>query len=729
MVSIQTIREQFDELGIEPSDEVINKCIEICNNNDITDPIEFVEQWMAYSVSKLSGAEPTVSYLSEMEAHEYTSKVRKAKKMSTIAAAAGNVGASPRMDTKVSKITTYRNVDSVEQDVLEMYGCITPKNKKSTSRLQHNVNTPDGVRGGGSPFTTVTYSPISASSKKNDPNVPSKAGQVVYTYGSAKLLKQFQWLPGSATTGEINDSIPTVDDQDDVSLGDRNKRSIVGGGSRGKGISFAMNASKFANDGSKYMFDTSYDRVMILGDRIYECGNAICKRLAVKTKQSKMQKQEQVEASNNETDSTPLEASNIVKKEPTEDDETGNDGMEEEKFCNWFDGVKVHHVDYPSSEPVRVLGRIVAESSLSTSVATSVSAGGRNQASKLAIVDFDEHTLRYTRLDLSKVKVPSWWSLFPGQTVLLEGINPRGLMFSVSQIHCERTLMLPRTPTSLDKTLTIVIASGPFTDRDDLLYEKLSNLLVYCSNNPPDVLILTGPFADANCKLYAEVAETFDEYFEKIIGTIMNTVGGQTEVFVVANHDDLVSSFVYPTPPYKVASFYKNLHFLPDPCLFSIEDLEIGVTTVDVIKQLIESECTAAHVAMGSAASAGGDKIKRAYGHLFHQASFYPLNPPSEDVPLDVDMLNEFGRLTRVPNVMICPSALNRYVREINGCVCINPGFVDGGLAADGSYARLILQPPEIDNSTVIQQQKDNPSTGSSTTTPGTYIACQLVKT
>ena len=82
---------------------------------------------MAYSVSKLSGAEPTVAYLNEMEAHEYTSKARKLTKVSSIAATSGSIGTSPRMDSKVSKITTYRNVDSVEQDVLEMYGCITPK--------------------------------------------------------------------------------------------------------------------------------------------------------------------------------------------------------------------------------------------------------------------------------------------------------------------------------------------------------------------------------------------------------------------------------------------------------------------------------------------------------------------------------------------------------------------------------------------------------------------------
>ncbi|XP_049277247.1 uncharacterized protein LOC125760786 isoform X2 [Anopheles funestus] len=625
--------------------------------------------------------------------------------------------------------------DDVSEAIMERMWCEeTAKcvTKRSASRLQHNANTP--VRGSGSPFTTVTYSPISASSKKSDSNAPNKAGQVVYTYGSAKLLKQFNWLlPTTTTTSATNndnaDSIP-IDNQDETSLDSRNKRNNIGDNHGPRSIRFAMKTLQFANDGSKYMFDTSYDRVMILGDRIYECGNAICKRLAMETKLSKKQQQEQDKTTNNQTDSTSLKESNVVKAEPSdEDDHAGNDGIEEGKFGNWFDGIKVHHVDYPSSEPIRVLGRIFAESSLVANETTPTASAGRNHVSKLAIVDYDEHTLRSTRLDLSKVQAPSWWSLFPGQTVLLEGINPRGLLFSVSQVHCERTLTLPVAPTSLDKTLTLVIASAPFTDRDDLLYEKLSNLLMYCSNNPPDVLILTGPFADANCKLYAEVAETFDEYFEKIIATIMNSISGQTEVYVVANHNDLVSSFVYPTPPYKVTSFYKNLHFLPDPCLFSVEGLEIGVTTVDIIKQLIENECTAAHVTMrGSAAPIGGDKIKRAYGHLFHQASFYPLNPPFEDVPLDVDMLNEFGRLNRIPNVMICPSALNRYVREINGCICINPGFLDG-LSGDGSYARLIIQPPEIDD----QQSKENQTafTGSAplNPAPASYIACQIVKT
>uniref|UniRef100_A0A182JTL1 DNA polymerase alpha subunit B n=1 Tax=Anopheles christyi TaxID=43041 RepID=A0A182JTL1_9DIPT len=591
-----------------------------------------------------------------------------------------------------------------------MKGCA----KKPVSRLQHNVNTPDGVRGGGSPFTTVTYSPLSASSKKNDPDAPSKAGQIVYTYGSAKLLKKFSWLP--TTTDDGNEPI-TIDD--DISPGDRNKRTTSG--NRGKGIGFSIKATQFVNESCKYMFDSSYDRVMILGDRIYECGNAICKRFGLELITPKSHElQDNVESDVKAISSTSLDTLNSVKEEPVGD--ATDIEREEDIYSSWFEGVKVHHVDYPSSEPIRVLGRIVVESSSTATNSSTTSSDKQTQTSKLSIVDFDEHTLRYTRLDLSKVQVPAWWSLFPGQTVLLEGINPRGTLFSVKQIQCERTLTLPRVPSSLDKTLTVVIGSAPFTDRDDLLYEKLSSLLVYCSNNPPDVLILTGPFADANCKLYTEVAETFDEYFEKIISTIMNSIGSHTEVFVVAHHDDLVSSFVYPTAPYKVASFYKNLHFLPDPCVFSIEGLEIGVTTVDVIKHLIESECTAANV-NGSVPPFGSDKIKRAYGHLFHQASFYPLNPPPEDVPLDVDMLNEFGRLSRIPNIMICPSALNRYVREINGCICVNPGFVDGH-SSDGSYARLIIQPPEVDE----QQQKESQS-AALYPSPASYIACQIVKT
>lgn len=76
MVSIESLREQFDEIGLEPSTDVIDKCLEICSRCGVDDPVEFVETWMAYSVSKLGGAEPTVDTLRDMESHEFANKVR-----------------------------------------------------------------------------------------------------------------------------------------------------------------------------------------------------------------------------------------------------------------------------------------------------------------------------------------------------------------------------------------------------------------------------------------------------------------------------------------------------------------------------------------------------------------------------------------------------------------------------------------------------------------------------
>ncbi|XP_052869051.1 DNA polymerase alpha subunit B [Anopheles cruzii] len=714
MVSIETIREQFDELGIEPSDEVVNACITICLNNGINDPVEFVEQWMAYSVSKLSGAEPTVAYLNDMEAHEYTGKARKMGKVATIVGGTASSNATARSDPKVSKLTTYRNVDSAEQDVLEMYGCVTPKASKAVSRLQHSKNTPDVVRG--SPFSTVTYSPISTSKhgKDSEDAKSGKSGQIVYTYGKAQLLKQINSLPAALSGGE-----ETNDGSTDIPAKGKNGGGREAGGRGatkdtaavapgGKGISIGYQAGQFANENSKYMFDSSYDRVMILSDRIYETGSAICYRLAQEELATATQ-QATLEEGSSEGSSA---------NHATDEDDRASD----REMVNWLDGVKVHHVDYPSSDTIRVLGRIVVEPRTTSADGGAGVAQGRSndqQQHRLSIVDFDEQTLRNTRLDLSHTKAP--WSLFPGQTVLLEGINPRGTMFTVQRVHHLRKLNLPCAPHTLDRTLKMVIASAPFTDRTDLLYEKLTGLLDYCRTDPPDVLLLTGPLADANRPLYKEVAETFDEYYEKIVGTIMSAVGSRTEVFIVANHDDVNSSFVYPTPPYRVASFYKNLHLLPDPCLFSIEGLEIGVTTVDSIGHLIENECCSADA---------GDKIKRAMNYLFHQASFYPLNPPMEDIPLDVDMLNDFGRLTRVPNVMVCPSTLNRFIREINGCVCINPGFVDGQQTPDGgSYARLIIHPPEADAPMVAAAAAASSSTQQRPApAPSSYIACQIIK-
>lgn len=47
---------------------------EICTVNNITDAEEFVEQWMAYSLTNFNGAEPTVARLNEFQLKGYQSR-------------------------------------------------------------------------------------------------------------------------------------------------------------------------------------------------------------------------------------------------------------------------------------------------------------------------------------------------------------------------------------------------------------------------------------------------------------------------------------------------------------------------------------------------------------------------------------------------------------------------------------------------------------------------------
>ncbi|XP_062559953.1 DNA polymerase alpha subunit B [Armigeres subalbatus] len=630
MVSHESLVECFEEFGIEPSADVIKRCIEICTRNGIDNSGDFVDTWMAYSVSKLSGAEPTLDYLRDMESHEFANKARVKQTAPAPPLLVKNVHNGPREslgnDRGQDGLVIYKNVelDSAANEVLGSYGCVTPKQKKSVSRLTH--------------FSPASYQPIASRSQSQEG--PNNSGNVVYTFGNGQLLKQVSW------SSVVNDRRKPVTIE--IQLSDKNLAAGTSG------------LDKYLSDECKYMFDSSYERALILGDRVYEGGSQICLRLAELRREEK-----QTQSTQN---SSEQEESEIQK---------------DDRESSLIEAVTIHHVDYPSTDVVSVMGRIVS----------------LDHRKDVAIVDFDEMTLRLTNLDFSRMKT---WSMFPGEIVVLEGVNPRGKMFEVQNIHFERQLEPPRAPMKIKSELNMVIASGPFTYKEDLAYEKLSDLLAYCSNNCPDVLILTGPFGSSSNPLFETIAETYENYFEKLMMNIMSSVPPSTQVLVVSNHDDIMSMFVYPSFPYKIRSYFPNLRFLPDPCVVSINGLKIGITTADIIKDLSDAELSR---------DPRGDKIKRAFSYMFHHKTFYPLCPPPEHVPLDLDLLQAFGKLSRVPNMMICPGDLKCYIRDCHGCVCINPGRLSDQDSGEGTFARVVVHPPE-----------------SETAAPFNYVTCQVVK-
>ena len=59
--------------------------------------------------------------------------------------------------------------------------------------------------------------------------------------------------------------------------------------------------------------------------------------------------------------------------------------------------------------------------------------------------------------------------------------------------------------------------------------------------------------------------------------------------------------------------------------------------------------------------------MRRLANHLLQQRSFYPLYPPSEEINIDLEQLESLGKLDVQPHVLILPSDLLHFFKDING--------------------------------------------------------------
>lgn len=133
MVSMETLKEQFEEIGVDVPDSIIDKCkettkfvvkvdldfvyffswgLELCLNYNLSDPEEFVERWIAFSISDLNGAEPTAELIDEFENKEFRNQTAVKKETS-------KVDFKSRRDEQES--------EDEENKILGAYISITPK--------------------------------------------------------------------------------------------------------------------------------------------------------------------------------------------------------------------------------------------------------------------------------------------------------------------------------------------------------------------------------------------------------------------------------------------------------------------------------------------------------------------------------------------------------------------------------------------------------------------------
>lgn len=228
----------------------------------------------------------------------------------------------------------------------------------------------------------------------------------------------------------------------------------------------------------KYMFDTLSEKALLCGDHLFDIGHQICQK---------------IQSTHDANRSANTDTSQLA----------------DEEVVTIFDSLV--YPDTASQQVITCVGRICADTE------------AKINPNATLLVSTEDSKMRSVRLNFSNINSVA---LFAGQTVAVRGINARGDMLFVQEIYSERELARSPKPTGLAEALSLLVVAGPYTQTDDLTYEPLHDVLASCKDNRPDVLVMVGPFVDANHGMIEdELPDSFDVFFEKMVALIMESVG------------------------------------------------------------------------------------------------------------------------------------------------------------------------------------------------------------
>ncbi|XP_078001014.1 DNA polymerase alpha subunit B-like [Glandiceps talaboti] len=338
------------------------------------------------------------------------------------------------------------------------------------------------------------------------------------------------------------------------------------------------------------------------------------------------------------------------------------------------------HVALPLQETITVAGRVCCDGN-----------GRMNSQSVMLEGSVESSAGKRVSLLLSSLKE---YSLFPGQIITVEGINSTGAKLVANKLY-EGVLLPFSDPETRDagKPLHILTTAGPYFTTDSLSLDPLMDFIQVLLKEKPDVCIFFGPFLDSRHEQIVNGMDgmdlTYEEFFLRIIHTIVeSTTLLKTQLVFVPSQRDVHHEYVYPQPPYQVKDLPKQqldrVHFVSDPCTLNINGIIVGLTASDILFHLGAEEI--------SWPVAGSDRLARLCKHTLTQHNYYPLYPPAEEMNVDYEYFEQFAKMQITPDVFILPSDLRFFIKDVVGCVCINPGRLTKGQAG-GTYSKLLIQP------------------------------------
>lgn len=154
-------------------------------------------------------------------------------------------------------------------------------------------------------------------------------------------------------------------------------------------------------------------------------------------------------------------------------------------------------------------------------------------------------------------------------------------------------------PPREEKTINMIVASGPYTLDDDLSYRPLEELLNMCSQQKPDVILLMGPFLSIH---HPKVARAeLDSFPEQIVRDqvinnlerLLDSACLSTHVFIAPHANDITHHYsnLFPQPKFNAFSIrHDRIHLTSNPASIQMNGHTIKLANLDILFRLGKEE-------------------------------------------------------------------------------------------------------------------------------------------